>query len=340
MTNAELGRLADHEPSVRTPPRFAIRIFWIAQRAIYRLSNGHIGLSRPEVGNQFGMLRLETVGRRTGKRRAAIVGYFEDGPNLVTLAMNGWGEDEPAWWLNLEANPEATVDLVDGPRAVLARGATGDERERLWAKVGGYPGWGADIDGLAARRPGPTAVVVFEPREAVAETDTFRGDASDRPASTAQRGAASAGDERVIGRGRRIRLRHLWLVPGIGLALFANAQASRLGVGIVPLLMFGIVPDVPRLFGLRRPTMRMLHTAMHLPPVALVVLIGAALTGMSPFVYVGALAWLGHIVVGWGTGDRVRSAEVVVGKNLPGQFRPSAPQLAVSAGRPRRSGPG
>ena len=314
MTNAELGRLADHEPGVRTPPRFAIRIFWIAQRAIYRLSNGHIGLSRPEAGNQFGMLRLETVGRRTGKRRAAIVGYFEDGPNLITLAMNGWREDEPAWWLNLEANPEATVDLVDGPRAVLARVATGEERERLWAKLIDYPGWGADIDGLAARRPRPTAVVVLVPRDPAAETGARRADASDQAATTSPRFATSAGGEQVIGRGRRVRLRHLWLVPGIGLALFANTQASRLGVGIVPLLLFGIVPDVPRLFGLRRPTMRRLHTAMHLPPVALVVLLAAAVTGMSPFVYVGALAWLGHIVVGWGTGDRVRPAETQVAR--------------------------
>ena len=314
MTNAEIARPADHEPGVRTPPRFAIRIFWIAQRAIYRLSNGHIGLARPEAGNKFGMLRLETVGRRTGKRRAAIVGYFEDGQNLVTVAMNGWGEDEPAWWLNLQSNPEATVSLVDGPRSVIARVASGEERERLWAKVGEYPGWGADVDGRAARRPRPTAVVILEPRDAVAQTDAFRADASDRAASTPQRDAASAAGERVIGRGRRVRLRHLWLVPGIGLALFANTQASRLGVGIVPLLLFGIVPDVPRLFGLRRPTMRMLHAVMHLPPVALAVLVATATTGMSPFVYVGALAWLGHIVVGWGTGDRVRSADSQVAK--------------------------
>lgn len=334
MTNAELGRLADETPGVRTPPRFAIRIFWIAQRTIYRLSNGHIGLSKPEAGNRFGMLRLETVGRRTAKRRVAIVGYFEDGPNLVTLAMNGWGEDEPAWWLNLEANPEARVDLVDGRRAVLARVATGEERERLWAKVIDYPGWGADIDGLAARRPGPTAVVVFEPRDSVAATHASRADGSDRTASTPRRGAASAGGEQVISRGRRVRFRHLWLVPGLGLALFANTEASRLGVGIVPLLLFGIVPDVPRVLGLRRPTMRMLHTAMHLPPVALVVLVVTAITGMSPFVYVGALAWLGHIVVGWGTGDRVRSADTLVAREAlaPHAGRDAiAPEATVSS---------
>lgn len=45
------------------------------------------------------------LGRRSGKPRVAIVGYFEDGGNLVTLAMNGWAEAEPAWWLNLPMQP-------------------------------------------------------------------------------------------------------------------------------------------------------------------------------------------------------------------------------------------
>jgi hypothetical protein len=83
--------------------------------------------------------------------------------NLVTLAMNGWADAEPAWWLNLQAHPNVTVDLADGTRAVRARAAIGAERERLWAGIRDYPGWGDDIDALAARRPKETAVVVFEP---------------------------------------------------------------------------------------------------------------------------------------------------------------------------------
>ena len=57
-----------------------------------------------------------------------ILGYIEDGPNLVTLAMNGWGEGEPAWWLNLQAHPQARVQLTDGTRQVVAHAATGQER--------------------------------------------------------------------------------------------------------------------------------------------------------------------------------------------------------------------
>jgi F420H(2)-dependent quinone reductase len=156
---------AVREEARRTPPRSVIRIAWMLHRAAYRFTGGRFGLSRPEAGSKFGMLRLETVGRRSGQARIAIIGYYEDGANLVTLAMNGWGRSEPAWWLNLQAQPDTTVGLADGPRAVRARAATGAERERLWARFADFPGWGDDIDALATRRPTDTAVVVLEPRD-------------------------------------------------------------------------------------------------------------------------------------------------------------------------------
>jgi deazaflavin-dependent oxidoreductase (nitroreductase family) len=107
------------------------------------------------------MLRLRTVGRLSGKERTAILGYFEDGPDLVTMAMNGWADAEPAWWLNLQAHPDVTVDLPGGSRAVHARAADKDERPRLWAR------WAVldkDLDGYAARRSRETAVVILSPR--------------------------------------------------------------------------------------------------------------------------------------------------------------------------------
>jgi deazaflavin-dependent oxidoreductase (nitroreductase family) len=109
------------------------------------------------------MLRLTTIGRRSGKVRHAILGYFEDGPNLVTMAMNGWGEAEPAWWLNLQATPDATVTLHDGPRAVRGRAASPAERPRLWERWGEYDGE-EELASWAARRTGETAVVILEPR--------------------------------------------------------------------------------------------------------------------------------------------------------------------------------
>ena len=107
------------------------------------------------------MMRLKTVGRRTGEERTAILGYFEDGPDLVTMAMNGWAAPEPAWWLNLQAHPDTVVELVDGSRAVHARAADPDERPRLWARWAVYD---KGLDAYAARRSRETAVVILEPR--------------------------------------------------------------------------------------------------------------------------------------------------------------------------------
>ncbi|MGF1598404.1 MAG: nitroreductase/quinone reductase family protein [Acidimicrobiales bacterium] len=80
----------------RLPPRWFMRAFWYGYRHLYRLCRGRLGLWRPGPRG-WRALRLTTTGRRTGQARAVMVGYFEDGPELVTLAMNGWGPGEPAW---------------------------------------------------------------------------------------------------------------------------------------------------------------------------------------------------------------------------------------------------
>ena len=144
----------------RLPPRWFIRGFWFAHRRVYRMTKGHLGLWRPKK-DKWGAMRVTTIGRRTGREHSVMVGYFDDGPNLVTMAMNGWGDGEPAWWLNLQAHPDTTIDLVGEHREVTARAATGDERERLWAR---WQEVDKDLDAYAARRPHPTAVVVFETR--------------------------------------------------------------------------------------------------------------------------------------------------------------------------------
>ncbi|MFI6658795.1 nitroreductase/quinone reductase family protein [Streptomyces sp. NPDC050523] len=143
----------------RLPPRWFIRLAWHVHRGIYRVFGGRVGLWRPRPG-KWGTLRLTTTGRRTGRRRSVIVAYVEDGPRLVTLAMNGWGEAEPAWWLNLQAHPDATVDLVGGRRQVRGRAATGDERTRLWAR---WREIDTNLDAFAALRSSETAVVILEP---------------------------------------------------------------------------------------------------------------------------------------------------------------------------------
>jgi F420H(2)-dependent quinone reductase len=148
------------KPKSRLPPRWFMRRFWFAHRRLYRLTGGRVGLWRPKP-HRWGAMHLNTVGRRTGHERSVMVGYFEDGPNLVTMAMNGWGDGEPAWWLNLQAHPDTRIDLADGPRQVKARAAHGEERERLWSR---WREIDKKLDAYAARRTTETAVVIFEPR--------------------------------------------------------------------------------------------------------------------------------------------------------------------------------
>ena len=141
------------------PPAWVERVFWAIHRAIYRFTGGRRGLSaaKPE---QWGTIRLHSIGRRSGKERIAILGYHDDGPNLVTVAMNGWQEGDPAWWVNLKANPDATVDLFDGTtRRIRARAAEGVERDRILAMFKGS-------ELYIPHRATETPMVVLETRQA------------------------------------------------------------------------------------------------------------------------------------------------------------------------------
>jgi deazaflavin-dependent oxidoreductase (nitroreductase family) len=153
--------------SARLPPRWFVVAFWHGHRALLRATGGRFGLWRPKPG-RWGTLRLTTTGRRSGRARQVVVGYVEDGGSFVTMAMNGWDPAEPAWWLNLQAHPEAVAETRDGTRPVRARRAQGEERQRLWAR------WAEiddNLDAYAARRPIETAVVVLEPRDPAVRRD-------------------------------------------------------------------------------------------------------------------------------------------------------------------------
>jgi deazaflavin-dependent oxidoreductase (nitroreductase family) len=113
----------------------AIHEFW------YRLTGGVLGGSI--VGRPI--LLLTTTGRKTGVQRTAPLLYLEDEENLIVIASNGGNPRHPAWWLNLEKNPQAEVRLRNEKRRVRAEEATGEERERLWRAVvetySGYEGY-------------------------------------------------------------------------------------------------------------------------------------------------------------------------------------------------------
>jgi F420H(2)-dependent quinone reductase len=159
---ARSGAEATRPP--RLPPAWFKHAFWHTHRVLNRLSGGRF-LWTPASKRGWGALRLTTVGRKSGRERRVIVGYIEDGPNLVVLAMNGWDEGHPSWWLNLEAHPDAVVRLGGEPeRLVHAHAATGEERERLWQR---WAEIDLQLDDYAGLRSIETPVVVLEPRDGV-----------------------------------------------------------------------------------------------------------------------------------------------------------------------------
>ena len=144
----------------KLPPAWFKHAFWRGHRVLHRLSGGRF-LWTPASKRGWGAMRLTSLGWKSGKERTVIVGYIEDGPNVIVLAMNGWDEGHPAWWLTLQAHPDAVIQLArQHARRVHARPAAGDERDRLWQR------WLAiepEIDAYADLRSVETPIVVFEP---------------------------------------------------------------------------------------------------------------------------------------------------------------------------------
>ena len=143
-----------------------------------------------------------------------ILGYYEDGPNLVSMAMNGWGAAEPAWWLNLQAHPQAVVELAGGiRREVLGRPAVGAERERLWQR---WRELDKNLDGYAARRPQETAVVVLEPTRRPNEP-VVEGIGRDKGGPDRRRGCCRFTSQRDPSRRRGgLRRPGIWLFSSAG----------------------------------------------------------------------------------------------------------------------------
>lgn len=126
--------------------------------AVYRLTGGLVGHRMPGAPP---MLLLDHVGARSGKKRTTPLAYLEYGHDLVVVASKGGHPRNPAWFHNLVANPETTIQVGSRRRPVHARVAEGDERERLWERVvelyDGYRGYQERTD-----RQIP--LVVLEPR--------------------------------------------------------------------------------------------------------------------------------------------------------------------------------
>ena len=116
-------------PAVRRTK--AMELFWKAHRFLYRVSGGRIG------GRVVGMpvLMLTTTGRKSGEPRTNVLTYVPKGRAAVVFASNAGEPRHPAWWLNLAADPHATVQRGQEVMPVVAREAEGEERARLWDEV-------------------------------------------------------------------------------------------------------------------------------------------------------------------------------------------------------------
>jgi F420H(2)-dependent quinone reductase len=98
---------------------------------LYRLTGGRVGgrIRKAKI------LLLDHVGRKTGTRRTSPLLYVEDGDDLAIVASKGGHPRHPAWYVNLRANPDTTVQVGSEKRRVVARTATPEEKKRLWRQL-------------------------------------------------------------------------------------------------------------------------------------------------------------------------------------------------------------
>jgi deazaflavin-dependent oxidoreductase (nitroreductase family) len=126
---------------------------------VYRATGGRIGHTGPGLPS---MLLLDHVGAKSGTGRTSPLLYFRDGEDVVIVASKGGFPQHPAWYHNLMANPETTVQIGSEKRRVRARRATPEERERLWpVALKQYRGY-ADYQARSKGREIP--LVILEPR--------------------------------------------------------------------------------------------------------------------------------------------------------------------------------
>ena len=128
--------------------------------AIYRASGGRLGHTLPGLP---GVLLLDHVGAKTGTRRTSPLLYVNDGDDVVIVASKGGFPRHPAWFHNLRANPDTTVQIGREVRPVRARVATPEERARLWPRAVDAYSSNADYQRKADR---DIPLVILEPRPA------------------------------------------------------------------------------------------------------------------------------------------------------------------------------
>lgn len=150
--------------SDRTLSRFSMALPDAGLRALGKLNIPIYRLTRGRLMGKVGkapVLLLTTTGRRSGEPRTAPVVYVADGERVAVIGSNTGSERAPAWSLNLQANPDAEAEIRGERRAVRARVAEGDEREKHWRRMNEQFG---GFDHYRARTARDIKVFVLEPR--------------------------------------------------------------------------------------------------------------------------------------------------------------------------------
>jgi deazaflavin-dependent oxidoreductase (nitroreductase family) len=137
---------------------------WVTLNIASRLDPFFLRVTRGRfsASNLFGFsaLMLTTMGAKTDLPRRVALIYFRDGKRLVIVASRGGMDRHPSWYHNLKAHPEAEVMLNGSDARYTTYEATGEERERLWAKAcEHYAGYGTYQE-RARERPIPIMVLV------------------------------------------------------------------------------------------------------------------------------------------------------------------------------------
>ena len=102
---------------------------------INRVVNRVVRLTRMQRFRGARLLYLTTVGRQSGKLRTVPLAFVRDDDDYVVAASNGGSDWQPAWWLNLQSSPQATIE-VDRNRVTVTASAVEDEdRDRLWQRL-------------------------------------------------------------------------------------------------------------------------------------------------------------------------------------------------------------
>jgi deazaflavin-dependent oxidoreductase (nitroreductase family) len=123
---------------------------------VYRWSHGRFGGRMQDLP----VLILHTVGRKSGKARQSPLLYIQHGDDYVVVGSRGGSDAPPAWWLNLQAMPEATIEIKSSKRRVTGCTATAEEKASYWPRLtAGYPFY----DYYQARTTRDIPVIVLTP---------------------------------------------------------------------------------------------------------------------------------------------------------------------------------